>query len=827
MRDLAAAGVMRPRAASDTPPGPRVTFLPQAVQPLRDLVATTVMGSNQPLRDLLATTVMGSWVATETASPRGVPLLLDMEGGVLPHVLPSLGVTVLTMFVAIHENVDSALGVLVLGGDLDGEGLAVIGLHFDRLARGVFLAGDEVHRSTVGRRSATEHHAPGSLGSRAFSLAPHVLLHAFLEPSTDLGAETFTHLSLESAHALGASAPLASGLLVLSMAGALAVAVAGTAVGVVIRAEECVPLAPVGEPFQEHFGEAAVSGDFEDFALFDLVVVFIPVAVFVDVDMKLEHLLERPEKLRHLLAREVGKVERGAVEMNGLLLAVLQDLDDDLRVIRVDPGGFILRLLLDPNHVGLHFRFLRLGVRGVLSGGDSAHADEQDSGQGSLQRAHHGVSSPFRLMWGPGPSFRQGHPVVRFPLGNPPLGFSRSGRTECHMSLDDSETALIQRLRGWAPEMRAFLERLVAQNSHTPHVEGVNAVGRMMERQLLTMGFKAGAFVTGCGGQHLIARREGDDGHRLLLVGHLDTVHPPREEAPDALTEREGRLFGPGAADMKGGLVVMASALKALDVEGLLEGRAVTVLLTADEELGSPTAHDLVVQEGRDHHLGLVFEAGRPCSSGATSFVTRRKGFSRWSLRIEGVEAHSGVAKEKGLSAALEMAHKIIALEALNDPSNGVSVNVGIAESGTAVNTVPGQARLEIDARFPSPEAGATLEAALRKVLGVPQTGRGERRPVLHVKEGPRMEPMVETEAMARMAGRIRTWGGELGLKLEEEGRGGGSDANLLAEAGCPVVDGLGVVGGDFHSPEEWVDPASLLDRSCLAALVMKRFFEL
>ncbi len=395
------------------------------------------------------------------------------------------------------------------------------------------------------------------------------------------------------------------------------------------------------------------------------------------------------------------------------------------------------------------------------------------------------------------------------------------------MSLDEAETALIQRLRGWEPEMRTFLGRLVAQNSHTGNRDGVNAVGRLMERQLLSMGFKVGAFVTGRGGQHVIARREGGDSHRLLLSGHLDTVHPPKDDVPDALTARDGRLFGPGAADMKGGLVVMTSALRALDAGGLLDGRSVTVLLTADEEAGSPTAHDLVLQEGRDHHLGLVFEAGRPLPSGATSFVTERKGFCRWTLEIEGVEAHSGVAKEKGVSAALEMAHKIIALERLNDLASGVTVNVGIAESGTAVNTVPGRARLEIDARFTTPASGEALDEALRTVLSAPETRQTGGRPVLRAKEGPRMEPMVTSEAMLRMARRICEWGGDLGLELEAEARGGGSDGNLLAEASCPVVDGLGVVGGDFHSPQEWVDPASLLDRSCLAALVVKRFFEL
>ncbi len=782
-------------------------FFLQAVQLFHEAIQT--------LCDPAAVAVTGPCMASHMTSPRAV----------FPHVLFPIGVvSMLLVLVAIDEDMELTLGVLVLRGHLDGEGLAVIGLHFDGLASRGGVRAHGVDGSTLVGRHAAKDHSARPLGARAHLLAPHPL-HPLLDPAADLGTHAITNFPLEAAHAPRPHAPLVPNLLALAVAGALAVAVAVAAVVVLVHAQERVPLAAMGEALQEHLGEVAVPGHFEDLGLFDAVIVM--VVILVDIDVKLHHLLDGAEEFPHVHAREVGKVELGTIEVDGFLLAVLQDLDDDLTGIAVDLGSFILRLLLDPKDLGFRVLLYRLGVGGLLGGGDSAHPDEEKAGQGSLQRARHGVSSPFRLMWGPGPSFRQGHPVVRFPPGIPPLGFSRSGKTELHMPLDDAETALMQRLRGWAPEMRAFLGRLVAQNSHTAHAEGVNAVGRMMERQLLAMGFKAGAFVTGRGGQHLIARRPGDDGHRLLLLGHLDTVHPPREETPDVLTERDGRLMGPGAADMKGGLVVMASALKALEVEGLLEGRAVTVLLTADEELGSPTAHDLVLQEGRDHHLGLVFEAGRPLPSGATSFVTRRKGFCRWTLRIEGVEAHSGVAKEKGLSAALEMAHKIIALEALNDPAKGVTVNVGVAESGTAVNTVPGRARLEIDARFPTPEVGETLGGELRAIFESPRSGADERHPVLHVKEGPRMEPMVETEATVRMARRIRAWGRDLGLKLEEEARGGGSDGNLLAEAGCPVVDGLGVVGGDFHSPGEWVDPASLLDRSCLAALVVKRFFEL
>ena len=198
-------------------------------------------------------------------------------------------------------------------------------------------------------------------------------------------------------------------------------------------------------------------------------------------------------------------------------------------------------------------------------------------------------------------------------------------------------------------------------------------------------------------------------------------------------------------------------------------------------------------------------------------------------LEIEGVESHAGARKDKGLSAALEMSHKIIALEGLNDAELGNTVNVGIARAGTASNTVPGFAKIEIDYRFKDPDAGEALESAIIEICDRKDTENASCGlvPVSRRELGPSARPMVRDEAVERMARRIQGYGRELGLELEEEFRGGGSDGNVSSAAGCPTVDGLGTVGGRIHSGEEWMLRRSLVDRACLLALTMMRFHEL
>lgn len=390
------------------------------------------------------------------------------------------------------------------------------------------------------------------------------------------------------------------------------------------------------------------------------------------------------------------------------------------------------------------------------------------------------------------------------------------------MALDSTEQSLTKGIMSRQTALESRLSALVEIASDSKNAEGVNRVGQLMEREFLEAGLRTSVLVTGQSGQHLVARTRHGEGNRLLLMGHMDTVHVKGS----ALTEDpqdSRRLLGPGAADMKGGLCVLAGAVRSLAEAGLLEKRALTVLLTADEELGSPTARSLIEAEGRDHHLCLVVECGTTVSEGRSAFVTERSGMRRLIINVQGVASHSGAARGAGVSAAHEMAHLICALEELNDPDNLVSINVGLAQAGEAVNTVPSNARIEVDCRFPTVAAGQALAEQVDAICSSPSL----QGTSIEIEEGVSHIPLVPDAAMDRMAARIIDWGGDLGLSLESERRGGCSDGNVTAAVGCPTIDGLGVVGGCMHSPEEWIWRGSLAERAALLALTIHRFHAL
>lgn len=377
--------------------------------------------------------------------------------------------------------------------------------------------------------------------------------------------------------------------------------------------------------------------------------------------------------------------------------------------------------------------------------------------------------------------------------------------------------------------LEAELKQLVDQNSFTGNKLGVDMVADHMERRLEALGFRTACMVDGSTGRHLVARRVGASGPKVLLIGHSDTVHPP--EAPfRAYTldpEDPDRATGPGAADMKGGLVVLLAALDALAATGRLEGRDVVVVIVADEEEGSPTSGDLVRAEAEDAGWAVAFEAGREAPGGGSTLVTRRRGVGRVKLKATGAASHAGSAPGAGASAILETAQKVAPLHALTDAAADLTVTVGVLRGGVAGNVVPAECVMELDYRFPDAAAGEelgdrVLEIAAENFLTAP-TGRPLVRTVVtsHLVR----PPMIRTDAVAAAAARVVAAGADLGLRLVEEARGGSSDAALAADVGCPAVCGMGVVGGDIHTEREWIRRSSLRERARLAALALERYF--
>ncbi|PZS27002.1 MAG: glutamate carboxypeptidase [Pseudonocardiales bacterium] len=289
----------------------------------------------------------------------------------------------------------------------------------------------------------------------------------------------------------------------------------------------------------------------------------------------------------------------------------------------------------------------------------------------------------------------------------------------------------------------------------------------------------------------------------VLLLGHLDTVWPLGSLQRHPFAVGDGIVTGPGCYDMKAGLVQLLHALAVLP-----DRRGVTVLITSDEEIGSPSSRPLIEAEARLADAALVLEASGDGHAGALK--TARKGVSVFWLHVTGLAAHAGLEPERGANAAVELAHQILAVAALGDADLQTSVTPSLAAAGTTTNTVPDRASVSIDVR-------AFTVAEQRRVAGalsalrpaVPGTSVrveiGEQRPPL---------PPAASSALYERARLAAT---RLCLPpLTCVAVGGGSDGNVTAGVGTPTLDGLGAVGGGAHADDEHVLVGQLPVRAAL-----------
>ena len=317
-------------------------------------------------------------------------------------------------------------------------------------------------------------------------------------------------------------------------------------------------------------------------------------------------------------------------------------------------------------------------------------------------------------------------------------------------------------------------------------------------------------------GPQLVARRRGGGRGRVLLVGHMDTVFPAGEVARRPYAEAEGRAYGPGVFDMKSGLLVGLYALRLLLEGGEPPFSEFTFLCNSDEEIGSPESHDLVAALAGQADAALVLEP----TSRMSRVTAARKGVGRYRLDVTGISSHAGVEPHKGRNALHELAHRIIALQALNGTIEGVTVNVGVAHGGERPNVVPDWAYAEIDIRAASPAGVAATEAALQRVAAaaasVPDTQTSLSGGMNHL-------PFQQSPQSARLEALANAAAHELGFELKGEPTGGGSDGNTTANMGVATLDGLGLVGSKAHNPGEYVEISSIAPRVALMAGILRQ----
>jgi len=402
-------------------------------------------------------------------------------------------------------------------------------------------------------------------------------------------------------------------------------------------------------------------------------------------------------------------------------------------------------------------------------------------------------------------------------------------------NLEPNIAPLEQELVSWLAdketEMINLLERLTNINSGSLNKAGMAELAELFSQELSAMGFDIDTLPGGridmpsCPGSdysidladHVLAAKSGS-GKRLLLMGHLDTVFPP--DSPFQSYRREGdRVFGPGVADMKGGLVVMLYALKALDAKGLLKDMAVTVLLNSDEEMGSLSSRKYLEEQAALHDYGLVYE-----STGTNNLVRARKGLGQARFVVNGKASHAGGAHEQGRSAIKELAYKIVAIENLTDYETGVTVNVGIVSGGEARNTVAPCAEGLIDLRYPTPEQGLEAIAQFEAIFSEVYSYSGNTDDIttdswvnLH------RPPKIPTEESDYLLEKTRALGRLLGQELGVTDSGGGTDGSLTQAAGLPTLDSLGIAGTGAHSNREQARLSSLLERAQLSAVLIGR----
>ncbi|HET9541251.1 MAG TPA: M20 family metallopeptidase [Candidatus Limnocylindria bacterium] len=306
------------------------------------------------------------------------------------------------------------------------------------------------------------------------------------------------------------------------------------------------------------------------------------------------------------------------------------------------------------------------------------------------------------------------------------------------------------------------------------------------------------------------------DGPRRLLIGHMDTVFDEGTCAARPYRVIDNRAMGPGTSDMKGGLLAGLHALAALQQTG--QRPAVTFVANPDEEIGSIFSGAHIRRLAPEHDVSLVLECAR--ASGA--IVSARKGIADLELTFTGRAAHAGVEPEKGRSAILAAARQVVALHELNGRWPGVTLNAGVIAGGTRPNVVAAECRVQLDLRAATADA---FDTALAEV---------ERHAASSPVEGVRCEirelaahrPMERTAATGRLAELAIAIAGELGFELAEAATGGASDANTTAGLGVPTLDGLGPIGGDDHSADEWLDLGSVVPRTTLLATLIARVGE-
>lgn len=354
-------------------------------------------------------------------------------------------------------------------------------------------------------------------------------------------------------------------------------------------------------------------------------------------------------------------------------------------------------------------------------------------------------------------------------------------------------------------------EQIVNIDSGSSYKEGIDSIAELLKKLYEEIGFDTRIVENTNAGNTLIGETKYIGGKKgILFIGHMDTVFKENTVKERPFKIVDGKAYGPGVLDMKGGLVIAYFAAKALKEAGYVD-RPIKIIFSGDEETGHKDSDkgQIFVDESKGYAAAFDFETGYLDHG----IVVERKGSANYTLEMQGVSAHAGNEPENGRSAILEAAYKIIDIQGLTNIEEGTTYNVGVIQGGTVPNAVPDYAKIEIDVRFTdlskSEEVHENLQSIANKayIHGVKSKLSG----------GVLFKPMIPTQGVMKLFEHYKKNSELMGYGIPYPKKsGGGSDAAYTVMAGVPSICAVGVMGEWNHSPKEVADVESIFERAKL-----------
>lgn len=316
-------------------------------------------------------------------------------------------------------------------------------------------------------------------------------------------------------------------------------------------------------------------------------------------------------------------------------------------------------------------------------------------------------------------------------------------------------------------------------------------------------------------GNHLMARWgkiKGEGPQGTLVLCHMDTVWSLGTLQSRPVHIENGMMFGPGAEDMKGGIVIGLWAIKALQELHVFPEKQITMLFNSDEETGSTTSRQLIEDLARRHEVVFVLEPPEPPGS----YKTQRKGVGHFRVTATGRSAHAGADHQKGINAIEEIAHQIITIQDFTNYATGTTLSAGVMQGGTQTNVVPEQAWVDVDVRVITIDEKEKISEKMNNLKPYLPGAR------IEVTGGIERPPLERSAEIGALFTRAKSLASEMGISLTEASTGGASDGNFTAAVGVPTLDGMGVVGEGIHATDEYALLSSLPERAAILAAMLR-----